>query len=277
MMNRVTVLAGVLALASCGGDEQGLEMQASALSAKSYRILHDSYEIGSCETREYSGDGDWFPNMCKTECNSAATGISSSFAAVAPPDGCWTSYVRLLAPVDPPAGPSYEEFTHKLACNGGSMPGVSVGNGYTLSFARSDDRRSPTVGYDWAPGLYKGECGGSYAITGVATDDRWHEDDSCFLGKSAGKEAYGLVGARCSALTSPAGTYATASACVVLDFTSNSAQEANGTSDWDYGFLKGECGDGRYIKGIAHGRVGSGAGRATRILCCSPSYPNIPG
>jgi hypothetical protein len=275
-MNRLTAGVGVLALAACGGGggEEAVDTQTSALVSRSHRLLHDNLP-GGCDTREYTGDGDWYPGTCKTECVSAATGISSSFAAVG--SGCPSSVAHPFIALDPGPGPSNVEFTHKLACNNGLAPQVTVSNGYTLKFAQSNDQRFPTVGYDWAPGLVKGECDSSHAITAVASDKGSHSY-SCFFGLfSSEQEAYGLVGARCSALSSPPGTYPQAANCQALDFRSADARELNSSGDWDPGFLKGECGDGRYIKGIAHGTMGSGSARTVRILCCSPTYPIIPG
>jgi hypothetical protein len=270
-MRRRMLLVGLFALAGCDGTNPEIETKAeAALSTRSFRLLHDD-PPGGCETREYAGDGDWWFGACKTECNTAATGLSSSFAAL---PRC-RDIVFQSPLLDPPPGPGVFEFTHKLAC-GGSAPGVNVASGYALRFVQSDDRRSPTVGFDWAPGLYKGECDAGSAITGVASDHYAHRGDACFFSSNDNDYAYGLVGARCSALTSPPGTYASFINCAVMNFTNNSAQETSSSGDWDFGFLKGECGDGRYIKGIAHGGFGNGAGRATRILCCTPAYLPIP-
>jgi hypothetical protein len=262
---------GVLALAACGGGgDEAVATQTSALSTKSYLLLQD-HQSGGCDTREYVGDGDWYPQYCKTECNSAATGISSSFAAVG--GGCDSVHFDDTWYHTP----SYYEFTHMLACNNGSGPSVNVANGYTLHFEASNDQRSPTVGYDWAPTLDKGECDSTHAITAVASDYHWHGNNACgIFGQSSSAYAWGVVGARCSALISPARTYAVATNCAVMDFTNVDAREPNASGDWDSGFLKGECGDGRYIKGIAHGMFGNGSRRVTKILCCSPSYLPIP-
>jgi hypothetical protein len=274
-------LVAVLAFASCGVGEQDIETHTSALSTTFHRLLHDNPPTG-CDTRDYSGDGDWYPNYCKTECAAAVTGMSSSFAA-AGSCGFFASLVFFdPIPLDPGPGPSPEEFPHILACNSGSSPGVILQNGYTLHFGNSDDRHSLNVGYDWAPGLRKGECDSGYAITAVASDDLFHHY-TCDLGLNTSSHvAYGVVGARCSALASPAGTAPTATNCQVVDFTNTSANEAGGGTswvgaDWDFGFHKGECGNGRYVKGIAHPQFGSGSARATKILCCSVQYITIPG
>src|SRR5205085_2171872 len=79
-MNRPLALVAVLAFASCGVGEQDIETHTSALSTTFHRLLHDNPPTG-CDTRDYSGDGDWYPNYCKTECAAAVTGMSSSFAA----------------------------------------------------------------------------------------------------------------------------------------------------------------------------------------------------
>jgi hypothetical protein len=160
-----------------------------------------------------------------------------------------------------------------LACDNGAA-GVAVGSGYTVKFARSDDRRSPTVGFDWAPNLFKGECDNSHAITAIATDQVSHDSHSglCNIGIGDYTTAVGVLGARCSALTSPPGFVTQAQFCQALDFGAGDARETTSSGDWDPGFFKGECGPGRFIKGIAHGGVGDGSGQAVRILCCSPGY-----
>ena len=235
-----------------------------------------------------AGETDWFPNYCKTECAgtvpgsaAAATGMSSSFAAVGlcgrnEPLVFWNPI-----PLNPGPGPGDEEFPHLLACESGSSPAVVLQNSYTLHFENTNDQRSPTVGYDWASGLRKGECGAGYAITAVASDNVFHHY-ACDLGLNHSSHvAYGVVGARCSALAPQAGSVAGAFNCQVVDFTDTSANEAGGGTswvgnDWDPGFHKGECGPGRYVKGIAHPQFGNGSARTTKILCCSP-YSTIPG
>jgi hypothetical protein len=255
--------------------EPGAGMGPPAPSTTFHRLLHDD-PPGGCNTRDYSGEGDWYPNYCKTECAAPAIGISSSFAG----RGSCAMAGAEIPSLDPPSAQSddpdetFEEFTHLLACNNNHSPGIVVGSGYTLHFETSDDQPSPNVGYDWASGLRKGECDNSSAIVGVASDQYWHGDGTCFL-------AYGIVGALCSTLMSPPGTVAAASNCQVVDFTNDSANEAGGGTswvgaDWDYKFHKGQCGDGRYIKGIAHPQLGAGSARATKILCCSAQYVPSP-
>lgn len=200
---------------------------------------------------------------------------------------------RGRGPPDPPPGPGpdpafpnnpfhFEGFTHLLACGDTITPPVVLGSGYTLTFTTSNDQRSPGVGYDWAPGLRKGECDNGSAITAVASNRYWHGDNSCcnpfcFTHYNSTKRVYGIVGARCSNLFSAAGTHAVAVNCQVLDFSIGSVNEVGGGTswsgeDWDFGFLKAQCAPGRYIKGIAHPQFADGSDRVTKILCCSVQY-----
>jgi hypothetical protein len=70
--------------------------------------------------------------------------------------------------------------------------------------------------------------------------------------------------------------------CQTVYLDNQSRNEAgNRTSwvgeDWDPGYLKGECGPYRYIKGIAHPELGDQyPARATAILCCSARFDIIP-
>lgn len=290
-MHRRIALVGLLAVTSCGrGSERAVETEVSPLVAVTHRLLHDD-PAGGCDTRDYAGDGDWFPNYCKTECAGPATGISSSF----PGQGGSCGLQFVTPPLDPGPGPGpdpgspiafhFEEFSHRLACGDDIAPAVQQGTGYALNFGTANDRRSPMVtiaGWASDPNLLTGECDDYSAIVGVASDHYWHTEPCAHEGGTTAKRAYGIVGARCSTLASPAGTFAVASGCQVLDFTSTSVNEAGGGTswvgnDWDFGFYKAECGSGRYVKGIAHTKVGTGSSRATKILCCSPQYITIPG
>jgi hypothetical protein len=286
-MHRRMALIGLLAVASCdGGGEPAVETKTAALSTTFHRLLHDD-PAGGCDTRDYTNDGDWYPGFCKTECAAPATGISSAFDAAY---RCGTA--PTVAPLDPGPGPGpdpgspynyhFEEFSHLLACGNNTSPAVTLGTGYTLHFTTSSDRRFPTVGYDWTGGLPSGECDNFSAITGVASDDHWHGGEICSShGALATARAYGIVGARCSNLAGLPGLAAVAANCQVLEFDDASVNEAGGGTtfvgtDWDYGFLKGECGDGRFIKGISHSIERQGSTRATKILCCGIQYMNIP-
>ena len=290
-MHRRMALAGLLAVTSCVGEgEPGIETETSALVLSAHRLLHDD-PSGGCDTRDYVGDGDWYPGFCKTECAAAATGMSSSFPAQ---NGVCGTIVTEAPPLDPGPGPGpdpgsqftfhFEEFTHLLGCGNGT-PAVLLGTGYNLNFATANDRRSPTVtvaGWASDPSLVVGECDNTSAIVGVASDDHWQAQVCIHPGGQWAKRGYGIGGARCSTLANPPGAVLVgATNCKVLDFTSTSVNEAGGGTsfvgtDWDFGFYKGECGDGRYIKGIAHPIVGGGSARATKILCCSALYNNIP-
>jgi len=282
-MYRPIALIGLLAIASCDGvAEPVVAAETSALSTTFHRMLHDD-PPGGCDTRDYTGDGDWYPNYCKTECAAPLTGLSSSF----PADGNCSDHFTVAAPLDPGPGPGpdpgspvnyhWEEFTHVMACSDNTSPAVVLGTGYTLHFASSDDRRSPNIGTAWGGGLFTGECDNFSAMVGVATDHYWHGDGACSShGASSDRRAYGIIGARCSTLASPAGFTTQALNCQVVDFSTSSVNEAGGGTsfvgtDWDFGYHKGECGDGRFVKGIAHRQRGTGSESSyvAKILCCS--------
>jgi hypothetical protein len=283
-MKGLTALIGVLALASCEGSEQVIEAQTSALTTPPKRIRHDD-PVGGCNSLNDPNEADWYPNYCKTECTVPLTGMSSSFAAQG--DCSVLYFLPADTTVDPGPGPGAQtEYTHLVACNTDGAPAVTLNSAYTLKFGASNDQRFPNVGRDWAPGLDKGECDNSSAITAVASDHYFTGDGSCFdIGElefyDSGKRTYGIQGARCSRLAAPAGQVAVATDCQTLDFSNASVNEAgNRTSwsgeDWDYGYLKAQCGPGRFIKGIAHRQLGAGSGKAAMILCCGVQYVNLP-
>jgi hypothetical protein len=274
-------IVAVLAQASCGGIEGNelIETQTAPLVATAPRLLHDN-PPGGCNTNFSAGEADWYPNYCKTECggNVAATGMSSSF----PAEGSCGINAPLVffipIPLDPGPGPgSAEEFPHRLACGDGSTPAVDPSNSYILHFEHNNDQHSPNAG-DWASGLDKGECDNGYAITAVASDNLFHHYTCDFGLNHSSHVAYGVVGGRCNKLAVPAGkTTATAVNCSAVHFANTSANElGGGTSwsgdDWDPGYHKGECGPGRFLKGIAHPQFGNGSARTTDILCCGVQY-----
>ncbi len=292
-MHRRMALVGLLAVTSCAGEgESGIQSKTSALVAKSHRLLHDD-PAGGCDTRDFA-DVDWYPGACKTECAAPATAISSSFPGQ---NGLCGTIVTETPPPDPGPGPGpdpdsqfnfhFEEFSHILGCGDNVTPRVLTGTGYVLHFTTANDRRSPTVtvpGWASDPSLITGECDNLSAVVGVASDDYWHPAGCVVKGGNWARHGYGIVGARCSTVANPDGAVLIGvSNCKVLDFTSTSVNEAGGGTtfvgnDWDFGYFKGECGPGRYIKGIAHSGLSGGASsRATKILCCSPQYQNIPG
>ena len=70
-----------------------------------------------------------------------------------------------------------------------------------------------------------------------------------------------MTGVRCSPIRGIVGTQS----CATRDFRDGDARESTLGDDWEPGYLKGQCGQGRYIKGIAHKGE-----RTVSILCCSP-------
>jgi hypothetical protein len=101
--------------------------------------------------------------------------------------------------------------------------------------------------------MYKGECAANEVMTGLA------------LNLNGQQYGFGVMGARCSRTTNTTG----ATACVTQIFQDHDAQEIPPivSGDWDPGFLKGQCGQGLYMKGLAHDGHG---GRPLAILCCTP-------
>ncbi len=70
-----------------------------------------------------------------------------------------------------------------------------------------------------------------------------------------------LAGARCS----PANING-ATDCAARFFVNSDSRESTSRGDWDYGYVKGECAPGRYVKGVAR----YGDLEAAAVFCCSP-------
>jgi len=209
---------------------------------------------GSNDIRYYTGDGAWGgtnngnPNRT-FECGGGVDAIGgiSSFGA----PSCDYLNCNRAETVD-------------LLCATLPQPLV-YGSGYTINF---DDRRDTSTG-DWAPGLHYAECGPNDAIVGLSQipETTW-----------AGQY---LQHARCAPISRMAG----AINCNAEYFGgspnsgfSTNGQEPSDRGDWDYGFYKGECSPGRYVKGVAKdSSQSSGIGtnttgdRIVMILCCSPT------
>lgn len=274
-------LAAAMTLVSCVGglDSESVALETSELVDYSILVKRDSIiDSGASCNNQMVNTGNWFNGGCLSECDVAMSGLAS------------TGFI---------SGPSTAEYTHGLGCGRniydpatGTPAGVGVtsSRAYVLKFQKKDDRRSATVGYDWADGLIKGECDSGSAMTGIATQRKG--SDTCPSGCYGPwynqtcvaclftSWAYGVLAARCAPLVPPSGYIAEAADCQVRDISDHDDREpgSNSSWDWNYGYLKAECGPGRYIKGVAHrdavvpngGVSGStGAGRIVKVLCCS--------
>jgi hypothetical protein len=214
----------------------------SAVATAAWADTYIKLGLHQMEQRLYTGDGNWDPYANKAEC--AASG-NDLVVGVAVSGSASVDFMNFC---------DSTEFTDAILCNS-ATGGTAVGQGYTLLFGSGDDRRDVSLG-DWAPNLVKGECGPKDGLTG--------------LGQFPGPKgaAGSLESARCAPIVNNHG----AVNCAVRDFRNGNNRESTFRGDWDYGYIKGECGPGRYVKGIAHGVGNHGCGlRAVAILCCSPS------
>lgn len=97
---------------------------------------------------------------------------------------------------------------------------------------------------DWDEGYPKGECYSDGAVTAVGQ-----------MGY-ANTVATAMV---CSHVASGA------AACTTQVFSDSNARETLVRGDWAVGYFKGECGEGRHIKGIS---TDPGYGDVHALLCC---------
>ena len=112
-----------------------------------------------------------------------------------------------------------------------------------LVFDQGDARRATATG-DWDAGAYKAECGASQAAIGLSDSP-------------STVDAHGLL---CSKDTSGL-AHDGGSGCRALDFSSGD----NGvSSDWDYGFAKGQCAANEFVAGVSV----AGSGGLHDLLCC---------
>jgi hypothetical protein len=150
-------------------------------------------------------------------------------------------------------------WTQDILCSSSSIQ-VSSGWNYVLTVVQGDDRWDTSTG-DWAKGRHKAECGPTDVMVGLAqtTDD----------------EGSNLVAARCM------GTLNVASArdCApVVSWARNARESPTFDGDWSYGYTKGQCGEGRYVKGAAGTNVwamsiaGGTVNDVTTLLCCTPVF-----
>jgi hypothetical protein len=113
-----------------------------------------------------------------------------------------------------------------------------------LPFAEHNAQR--LAGKDWAVGDLKGECGAFQALSGL----------SAAVG---GGRAHALL---CSRDLAAFPHDAQVTSCRALDFSVNNTALS---TDWDVGFLKGECANDEFVAGVSQ-TVAGGALKA--ILCC---------
>jgi hypothetical protein len=214
------------------------------------------------DARWFTADGDWAPKNWKGECGITNIGIADTVmigVSSSPGNGScglfgctdeWTDSILCATP------PTTVVQTSTLS----TMP--YTGLSYLLDFGAQDDRFDTSWG-DWAYGLFKGECAPTDGITGLA-----ETQNSGNIGSTTWK-----------ALCSPMPGNLEAQDCAAMNFTNGDAREQGSVGgDWDYGFHKGQCGPGRYVKGVA---VRSDDGCAVAgcpgtsvkaILCCSPTF-----
>ena len=218
----------------------------TVVSAVSHADNWDKLGFHGRDDRIYTGDNDWFFGDNKGEC-----GYPPPPAAAVPIiAGLSAGYFYDLFP---------EVYTDAILCaSPPSIQGKPITVDYsaniTLNDVHGDDRRDSSMG-DWAPGLVKMECGPTEVMTAIA--------------QSVSSLATNLDGARCN----PAYTDFTnrilingATDCAALPFSFTDNRESTSRGDWDYGYVKGECAPGRYIKGVA----GGGGPNSFTILCCTP-------
>jgi len=133
---------------------------------------------------------------------------------------------------------------HSMLCvnYGSKFSGTGVA---TVEDITSGDHRRASRAGDWDSGYYKSECGLNEYMSGVSQS-------------TAGK----LRGLHCS---SGAGlTNGGQNNCETHTVNPND-QGAGNAGDWDFGYFKGECGNGKVAYGLS---TNPSTGAPHRILCC---------
>jgi hypothetical protein len=100
---------------------------------------------------------------------------------------------------------------------------------------------------DWDYGFYKGQCAKNEFVAGVA--------------QSQAGATNGLL--CCPSIGVDAGVDASGCHAQTIDSTNLPS------SDWDYGYWKGECHPGEYVAGVSV----TGTGSPHDILCCTTPPP----
>jgi hypothetical protein len=202
------------------------------------------------DSRMFTGDlpnSDWENGSWKAECGDPTpviTGVAM-YASYGIFD-YWNTNMILCA------SPAYIS----------SLFSVNQLSGYTLNTVWGDDRMDTSTG-DWAIGWIKLECGEHDVMTGIAQTPNFQRAD--------------LTAARCSA-----GNFHAATNCVPVwpgsgPCCTDHRENPTYGNDWDHGFPKLQCGEGRYVKGVAAypdlGQQEPGPDRFVEaILCCTPSF-----
>jgi hypothetical protein len=136
--------------------------------------------------------------------------------------------------------------TRSALCRNGTQPRSIYTHArgcHALDFS-SQDARGTTATGDWDYGFYKGECGTNEYVAGVAqSGDGKIDGILCCPGVIAHEW------------------------CSTVHIDPYSTSEASSAGDWDPGYLKANCGDGRYVAGISHDAP---TGTPHALLCCSP-------
>jgi hypothetical protein len=192
--------------------------------------------MATVDNRLFTGDGDWYFGAAKTECGNATRAVGGM--SVTKKTSCSGIIFRECT----------TEYARTLLCGNVGLD-INQSMGATLNIKGRNHMLDNTWG-DWAPNLWKGECGPTGVVTGIATETSYEGDGY-----------YSMLGLRCSDVVGIRG----ATSCATLDFRNQDQRETDELGDWSPGYLKGQCGPGRYVKGVAHG-----GGRPVSILCCSP-------
>jgi hypothetical protein len=192
-----------------------------------------------------------------------------------------------------------------LNANGGSCQQTYPHD--TLKFDTADTRLVTSTG-DWKVGSYKSECGAAGAVTGISNDPITRAAHSAFCTDAPAKYPhqgctvvdfswgdnrrttltgdwdYGFPKGECgvneyiagvsqrpggyvdSILCCP-GSVSHASCAPRYNWAGDS-RESTATGDWDYGFVKMECGAGRYAAGLARNTRPGQPGGPDALLCC---------
>jgi hypothetical protein len=170
------------------------------------------------------------------------------------PVGDWArgSYKAQCSPGQPVIGVSSdvsETNVHSVLCqSNSSWPNYMQGSAcYGLSFDPGNNMIANPEG-DWDRGYYKAECNTNEFVAGVSQS-------------TSGK----LNGIMCC----PGGASAALRhrSCNVETFYGTNSFDYRGP-DWDSGYYKGECGNGRYLAGVSS--TADGFGSAHGLLCCLP-------
>jgi len=223
---------GAISLAGCGDEASVTEVQ-GAQQVSTYIGIS---QTTSSNVLKPPGEGDWAPGWVKTECGGTGSGLVI---------GISFSYVRGVG------------VNHRMDCNSAQWP-VDDYDYYVLNVrSRNDDRA--VIGYDWAPGYDKGSCPIGYGISGIATDP------------SGG---HGLAYIKCNRISgyhnpNNIGLFSDQNAWASVGPFREDASEPS--ISWDPGYNLDQCGDGRFMVGIAHGSDQ----RAAVKLCAGDPYGTV--